>query len=282
LRYYEVLLREAELVTSQEDFKLVNAVRERIAIKVAQGESPRFDLIRADAESKTADMRVKAAEFRLQQARALLQQAVGFALPNDFLLTGRLQDIPPLADELNVRAQMLDVNPEIQRAKAEIGRAERALEFEKARRLPTLALRGVVDEDPDMRVSRLGVVMTIPIWDQRRGPIGETAAQLSKARNDLEAQTFSLSQGLAAAFDQYRIASTQVNALESGILREAEAALRAAESAYKFGERGFLEVLDAQRVFRAARAELVTTRFQLASAWVEIQRLRASSEGSNQ
>jgi cobalt-zinc-cadmium efflux system outer membrane protein len=83
---------------------------------------------------------------------------------------------------------------------------------------------------------------------------------------------------LGAAVSQYRIASTQVNALESGILKEAEAALRVAESAYKFGERGFLEVLDAQRVFRAARTELIVARFQLAAAWVEIQRLLASRE----
>jgi cobalt-zinc-cadmium efflux system outer membrane protein len=52
-----------------------------------------------------------------------------------------------------------------------------------------------------------------------------------------------------------------------------------AEAAYRFGERGFLEVLDAQRVFRAARAELITGRYELAAAWVEIERLRAIPEG---
>jgi len=34
--------------------------------------------------------------------------------------------------------------------------------------------------------------------------------------------------------------------------------------------------LDAQRVFRAARNELITARFELASAWTEIERLRAT------
>lgn len=278
LRYYELLLREAEVATAKEDYKLVNAVRDRINQRVVQGESPRFDLIRADAETKSADMRVKAAAFREQQARAQLQQSVGTALPDDFSLAGRLRDVPPLEDEALIRTQLLKGNPELQRAKAEVARSERSLELERMRRLPSIALRGAVDEDPDMRNSRLGLVFSIPLWDQRRGPIGEAAAQLSKARNEMDAQAFSLSQALGAAVSQYRIASTQVNALETGILKEAEAALRVAESAYKFGERGFLEVLDAQRVFRAARTELIVARFQLAAAWVEIQRLLASRE----
>ena len=73
-----------------------------------------------------------------------------------------------------------------------------------------------------------------------------------------------------------------MTALESGIVRQAESALRVAEAAYRFGERGFLEVLDAQRVFRAARSELIAARYELATAWVEIERLRAIPGGKIQ
>jgi cobalt-zinc-cadmium efflux system outer membrane protein len=34
-----------------------------------------------------------------------------------------------------------------------------------------------------------------------------------------------------------------------------------------------IDVLDAQRVYRAARADLNSSRYELAAAWVEIQRL---------
>lgn len=277
-RYFDVLRREAELLNSREDLALVQAVRGRIALRVDLGESPRFDLIRADAETKSAEMRAQAGGFRVLQARVQLQQAVGLALPEDFSLAGRLSDVPAVQDEVLLRRQMLASNPEIRRAEAEARRAGSAVEFEKMRRLPTLAVRGVVDEDPEVRDSRIGVVVSIPIWDQRRGPVGEAAAQLSRARNELEAQSFALPQALSAAYQQHKIAGAQVAALETGILKEAEAALRAAEAAYKFGERGFLEVLDAQRVFRAARTELIAARFELASAWVEIERLLASNE----
>ena len=59
------------------------------------------------------------------------------------------------------------------------------------------------------------------------------------------------------------------------MIKEAEAALRVAEAAYRFGERGLLEVLDAQRVLRGVRAELLQARFELQSDAAEIDRLRA-------
>jgi len=86
-----------------------------------------------------------------------------------------------------------------------------------------------------------------------------------------------LLQSLEVAYQQYEIAQTQVAALESGIVRQAEAALKVAEAAYRFGKRGFLEVIDAQRVFRAARNELIAARYELAAAWADIERLRASN-----
>ena len=84
-----------------------------------------------------------------------------------------------------------------------------------------------------------------------------------------------LVQALEGAYREYEIARTQVNALENGILREAESTMKVAEAAYRFGERGILEYLDAQRVFRAARNELIAARYALQLAVIEIERLRA-------
>jgi cobalt-zinc-cadmium efflux system outer membrane protein len=69
-----------------------------------------------------------------------------------------------------------------------------------------------------------------------------------------------------------------VNAYESGILREAESALKVAEASYRFGERGILDYLDAQRTFRMVRNELNTTRHDLRAALAELERLSLTSE----
>lgn len=275
VRYFELLRRQAELLNAREDVQLMEGVRSRIALRVELGEAPRFELIKSDAEALNAQKTALAAGFRVQQARSLLRQMVGGALPEDFTVTGNLREVPALLPLEGLQQQLRDSSPDLARARAEMVRAQRQLDLERAQRWPNVALKASYDEDPDVRTSKLGVVVSIPLWDRRSGPAGEAAAQLSRARNELEAQQFGLGQTLEVAVQQYEIAQTQVTALESGIVRQAEAALKVAEAAYRFGERGFIDVLDAQRVYRAARSELIAARFELAAAWVEIERLRA-------
>ncbi len=282
LRYYEVLRREAEQRNAREDVASMESVRSRIALRVETGDAPRFELIKAEAELLNAQKVAQAAGLRVEQARSLLRQAVGGELPPGFALNGHLRDVPDLPPVDGMQKEVAVTSPDLARARAELVRAERQLELERRQRWPSLAVKASVDEDPDMRASKVGVVMSIPLWDRRSGPVGEASAHLTRARYELEAQQFSLVQQLEVAYQQYEIAQAQVTALESGIVRQAEAALKVAEAAYRFGERGFIEVLDAQRVFRAARGELISARYEVAAAWVEIERLRAMPGGQQQ
>lgn len=279
LRYYEVLRREAELKNAREDVALMEGVRSRIALRVETGEAAKFELIKAEAEALNAQKVAQAASFRVEQARSLLRQVVGAALPENFALAGRLRDVPEVGALDVLRAEMRASSPELGRSRSELVRAEHLLDLEKRQRWPNVALKATMDEDAETRASKFGVVISLPVWDRRSGPIGEASAQVARARSELAAQEFSLDQALLVAFQQYEIAQTQVTALESGIVRQAQAALKIAEAAYRFGERGFLEVLDAQRVYRAARSELIAARYELAQAWVEIERLRATPGG---
>lgn len=279
VRYFELLRRQAELRNAREDVALVESVRSRIEKRVETGDAPKFELIKADAEMLNAQKASQAASVRVEQARSLLRQMVGATLPADFVVSGSLRDVRELPPIEKVRQGVASGSPDLARARAETVRAERQLELERSLRWPNIALKAGMEQDPDVRDSRLGVVVSIPLWDRRRGPVGEAAAQLSRARNELAAQEFALGQTLEVAYQQYEIAQAQVSALESGIVRQAEAALKVAEAAYRFGERGFLEVIDAQRVFRAARAELITARYELAAAWVEVEKLRALPAG---
>lgn len=275
LRYFELLRREADLRNAKEDAQLLEGMRSRIALRVELGEAPRYELIKADAEMLNAQKSAQAAGFRVAQARSLLRLMVGQDLPENFGVTGRLRDIPDLPPRATLLAELQGNSPELARGRAELVRAEQLLALERKQRWPKLAIKASIDEDPDVKTSKVGVVLTVPLWDRRQGPIGEASALRSKASNELAGQEFSLAQQLEVACQQYEIALAQVTALEGGILRQAENALKVAEAAYRFGERGYIEVLDAQRVRRAARVELIAARYELAAAWVEIERLRA-------
>lgn len=275
-RFFEVLRRIAELRAAREDLQLAEQIRSKVAVRVDTGESPRYELIKADTELLNAQKSAESANLRVAQARAALRALVGPGLPADFQLDGSLSGAVSVSPLDQLRADVLARNPELLRNQAEVRRAERQLELERLRRQPEVALKVAEDRDHELRDTRLGVVVSVPIWDRRQGPVAEAGALLNRSRSELAAQELALIQALEGAYRQYEINRNPVSALENGILREAEAALKVAEAAYRFGERGILDYLDAQRVFRAARNELIAARYELQLAVIDIERLRAA------
>jgi len=131
-------------------------------------------------------------------------------------------------------------------------------------------------QGPETRDTLLGVRVPIPLFDRRQGPIGEAAAAVGVAAAEADRRLLELIAALENAYNRYQVATEQIAAFEGGLLKQADAALRGAESAYRFGERGFIEVLDAQRVLRQVRTDFLAARFEQQSAHVDLAQLRAS------
>jgi cobalt-zinc-cadmium efflux system outer membrane protein len=278
MRYYELLRREAEARAANEDLDLTKQIRDRMQLRYDVGETARFELIRAQTEFLNAQITAESSKLRIEQARGLLRQTVGHQLAADFSVAGSSQkanELPPLETLLN---EVRNQSPELQKAKAQMEATESRLSFEKNSRLPNLSVKAQQYNDPNFTDRLYGLVVNIPIWDFRGGQIAEAEANASKARNEFNAQTQSLEQQMQSAYKLYLIASYQVQILDQEVVQLAASARRIAEISYRFGERGMLEYLDAQRTFRAARNDLIKARFDLASITTEIQRLRASPE----
>ena len=277
-RFYELMRRDAELKAAEEDLGLTKQIRDRMQIRYDVGETARFELIRAQTEFLNAQINAESSKLRVEQAKGQLRQVVGHNLPNDYEVvpqTFKLEPLPPLPTLLS---ELHSQSPELQRAKAEVEATESRLSFEQNSRLPKLAIKAQQYNDPNFTDRLYGLVVSIPIWDFKGGQIAEAEANASKAKNQLNAQSQSLEQQLETAYKLYQMTSYQVKILDQDVVQLASSARRIAEVSYRYGERGMLEYLDAQRTFRVARNDLIKARFDLASVVTEIQRLRATPE----
>ena len=164
----------------------------------------------------------------------------------------------------------LQLHPELQQLQSEIERAQAQLAGARASRWPGVDLRMAHTREPDITHNRVGVTVQIPLFDQRRGPIDEASSELEKSRLRLEGRQAELQQQMQLAWKSLEMARTRTQALSQGSVRDAEAALRVAEAAYRYGERGILDVLDAQRVLRSVRADLLEARYQMQAARIEL------------
>lgn len=277
-RFYELMRREAELKAAQEDLDLTKQIRDRMQVRYDVGETARFELIRAQTEFLNAQINAESSKLRVEQAKSQLRQAVGHKLPAEYEVVSqipKLETLPPLPVLLSeLQAQ----SPELQKAKAEVEATESRLSFEQNSRLPKLSFKAQQYNDPNFTDRLYGLVVSIPIWDFKGGQIAEAEANASRAKNQLNAQSQSLEQQLETAYKLYQMSSYQVKILDQEVVQLAGSARRIAEVSYRYGERGMLEYLDAQRTFRLARNDLIKARFDLASVVTEIQRLRATPE----
>lgn len=275
VRAFELLLRQEEARAAADDLNLLDEARRRVKVRVDVGEAGRYELIKADSEVLAARSRKEAAQLNAQRARVALVQLAGGALPADFELRASLLDPVQLPALEALRQEALDSNPDLARLDAELQRARLRTAQERAGVLPALQLRIGRQQDAELSSNVAGLSASIPLFDWRSGPIAEQVAEVERLRETLAFRRFEIGRQIESAWQAKQMAQRKVEMLEGGVVQEAESALRVAEAAYRFGERGLLDVLDAQRVLRSARADLLQARFELHAAATEIDRIRA-------
>lgn len=272
--FYEVLRRDAELTLLQENLGLVESLRKRVAVQVEVGEVARLELVRADAEIASARAQVNAARIRRISALAAFRAAVGTPLPGDVTLLGEPETVKVLPALEKLAEAAIDDHPIMRLARGEKARAQSRISFEKSLRVPQPVVRTDYERYPDVPNFRVGIDIPLPLWNRRAGPIAEAEAALREAAANEDLRRIELLAALEGAYRRLEEAEEQIRAYEKGVLPEAEAALRAAQTAFQLGERGILEVLDAQRLLRSARVDYLNARFDRQAALIDLDELR--------
>jgi cobalt-zinc-cadmium efflux system outer membrane protein len=273
--FYNALRQREEIEHSRENLQLVEDLHRRVEVEVQTGEKGRLELTRAEAELARARFQVRSAE--LQYANAIANLRVTIAAPADANIDpqGGFEPrtlLPPLEQ---LREKVLDTHPLIAESKASTQQANATLDRERALRIPQPVAFAEYENQPDQRFWRVGATIPIPLWDRRRGQIADARAAISQSNAVLNQRQLELTAALERAYEQYQLADQQATSLEAGSLRAAESAVDAAKAAYRFGERGIVEVLDAQRVLQHVRGDLLDAQFARQSAMVDLESLGA-------
>jgi cobalt-zinc-cadmium efflux system outer membrane protein len=278
--FYNALRRREEIEHARENLQLVQDLHRRVEVEVNVGEEGRLELTRAEAELGRARFAVSSAQLEYANAIALLRATVAGSVDANLEPRGEFEpriSLPPLKQ---LREQVLRTHPVLEQARADIRTALATLDHERALRIPQPTAFAEYENQPDLSFWRTGITVPIPLWNQRQGQIGEAKAATSQSAAVLYQRTLELVSALERAYEQYQLADQQATSLESGSLRAAVSAVDAAKAAYRFGERGIIEVLDAQRVLQGVRGDLVDAQFARQSALVDLEELGAIAPGA--
>jgi cobalt-zinc-cadmium efflux system outer membrane protein len=273
--FYNALKRREEIAHAGENLKLVDDLHRRVTVEVQAGEKGRLEETRAIAELARAQFEVRSATLQYAEAITELRAILGTPADRKLNPQGELEPrelLPPLDD---LRKLVLAVHPVLQQAAKQREAAQATLENERAQRIPRPTAFAEFENQPDLRYWRTGVSVPLPLFDRKRGQIDAAKAQVSRDNAVLEQRTLELNAALEGAYEQYQLADQQATSLQSGPLRAAESAVEAAQAAYRFGERGIMEVLDTQRVLQDVRGDLLDAQFERQAALIDLEELGA-------
>lgn len=273
--FYQALRYQGEIAILTENQRIVEQFRDRTKVRVDVGEAGRLELYRADAELATARAAVGNARLRLATAIAQLRGAIGTPISGELRVAGQMPPQPELPPLEQLRKELLERHPDLQRARLEVQRSQSRLDYETALKRPQPSVVATYDRPPDVPIYRMGVTIPLPIWNKRAGQIAEAVAASRVASAEALSRQSELLAALEGAYTRYQLATQQLATYETGVLRAVEEGLRAAEAAYRLGERGILEVLDAQRVLRTVRLEQHHALYDLQAARIDLDEARA-------
>lgn len=237
-----------------------------------EGEGSRFDRLRAEQELQDARRAVTAAAVMLADARA----AVVAMLPRDTPL-GRVARTPasgrppPPLDTLMARA--VSSRAELRALQRSADRTAQEAAAARKARLPDPTVFGGLKRADDASGRAVGGVfglsLAVPLFD--RG--GRDASRWVAERVRVEAERAAVEGQIRAEIT--RAAETlalRQRALSDDRASAGEELMRIAEVAYREGEVGILELLDAVRTSSRARSRSLEIRLEARLAWIALER----------
>lgn len=266
--YYQVIERQRLLKLAETDQALLAQLRHAVKLRVEVGEAARYEAVKAEAEWLNSQNRVDIAKQQLQLSRQLLLEKLDLDylpdvddhLPNEpRQCLAANQDIPPLHNHLLLHA-----------ADAQVTQAFNDVQYEQALVAPQPTLMVGVEQERGIDRQRVGISMPLPVFHQRDGQVASAKARYERSRAARDDMVRSLSLQWVQAVAQYQIARRQVASVESGLMREATAAFQVAQAAYKYGERGILDYIDAQRTLSTVQQHYLTSQLAERQACVDI------------
>jgi len=262
---------QTRLDAAQAHTRDVERLIEILRAREREGEGSRFDRLRAELELRDARQLATSADVDLADARA----TVTAMLPRD-VAVGRItsvtapQPAPVSVDALMTRA--ISMRAELRALQRFADRAE--LESVAARRArlpaPTLfgGLKRADDESGRERGGVFGVTVSLPLFDTG----GREVARWQAERSRVQAERASIELQIRSEITR---ASEALALRQAAISEDAEDAgdelTQIAEVAYREGEVGILELLDAVRTASRARMRSIELRLDARLAQIALE-----------
>jgi cobalt-zinc-cadmium efflux system outer membrane protein len=252
--FINALLAKSNLEFAREDLKNFLQVVEINQQRMKAGDIAEADYLKIKLQQLQFEQDVSAAQIALVQGEAALRQLVGYdTVPEDFDLVGDLQHSRYAATQKDLENEALLSRPDYLAAQSAVKLANDTVTLAYGNRARDLTVESEYKRSGPVNGLGFGLSIEIPIHDRNQGEIARSKAAASQALESAEAVRVGVLTDVRSAYTGYQTAEEVASLYESGYLNQAEQSRDISNYAYQRGAATLLDMLDAERSYRATQ-----------------------------
>lgn len=277
--FFETLAAQERAALAQASVDLAKRATDAVAKRVAAGKVSPVEETKARVAEAGVRVELAQAQSEQRSARARLASLLGANPPRFTQVAGSVDDLPnvPSLDDIQ---QRLSASSALRRAQLEIERRRSLADVERSKQTPDVTVSLGVKRPNELARNQLmlGVSVPLPLFDRNQGNLLEALKREDKARDELQALNLRLSTEVLQARERLTLVRGEIDVLQREVLPGAKSAYDAATVGFGYGKFNYLEVLDAQRTYFAAKSQYLKALADAHRAAADMDRVIGASE----
>lgn len=276
--FVDVLLAQGQLELAESLLVLAEDVRKAAVERVKAGKVALLEETKAGVEVAAARIGRDRAKRDLDAARRRLSAAWGGMKPVFKEAGGDLDTVRDVPTVEKFSALLANA-PEVARWNEEVALGRESLALAKAECMPNLSLSAGISrfEEDGTHAATVGVSLPLPLFDRNAGGILAAKHRAIRAEFEQRAALLRATTDLVEAHSRLDTARAEVQTIKTELLPGAQQAFDAAQTGYREGKFGHLEVLDTQRTLSEAKARYLDVLANYQKAAADVERLTGIS-----
>lgn len=256
--YYEALTSDIELALATDALNTAHAFAEAAKTQFDAGDVAKSNVIRAGVEESRARQALDASTAERENRYDSLRSLAGAENGADLTLTDTLTFTPlsfalPALEETALKAR-----PDVIAARQATESKRAGVSAVRMESLPDLVVEerhSTINLNQGASSLRVGVAFPLLDLGRHRADTGSAKAALDEARANLDETVRTARLEVASAARTVEVSRKAVESFKGGRLDRAKELLDMAQTGYQQGATSYLELLDAQQVYRTEQAD---------------------------
>jgi cobalt-zinc-cadmium efflux system outer membrane protein len=271
-QFIGVLLAERTLAFAEQDLA---GFQKTVTIGEAQykaGDISYGDYLKIKLQLLQFELDVSSATLARRQALVGLRQTIGFeSVPADYDVSGTLDYTPLKLQRAELERLALSLRPDLRAADQGIAAAQGQYALAEANGKRDVTFTANYTHLGALNNTSLFWNIQLPIFDRNQGEIARTSSAITQAQDSAIAAREQVLTDVGNAYDATREDAGSVELYESGYLKQARESRDISAYAFQRGGASLLDLLDAERSYRAVELGYFQT---LASYHLALEQLR--------